>query len=135
MAVRFLMPVHSLRLIFPPSFIKCLPLASILQESGQYLSFQNMQQPSPPQFSVSTLLVHGHSTYCIKLQAFVCFSVSFSGPSSLRTGSLTLITLTYSKSQPLLSTWQTMGKCFWNNGTSTAWCQNLWTAFQIAGKW
>lgn len=100
MVFRLLMPVHFLRLIFPSSFIKCLSLASILQESGQYLSFQNMQQPCPPQFHLSSLLVHGHSTYCIKLQAFVYLFVSFCGLSSSRTESLTLISGTYFKSQP-----------------------------------
>lgn len=97
---RLLKPVHFLRVISPSSFIKCLSLSIIIQESGQCLSFKNMQCPSLPQFSLSTLLVHSHSAYCIKLQTFVYFSISFSGLSSSRTGSLTLIICTHSKSQP-----------------------------------
>lgn len=97
---RSLRPVHFLTVIpHPTSFIKCLSLSSILQESGQCLSFKNMQCPSLPQFSLSTLPVHSHSAYCIKLQAFVYFSISFSGLCSSRTGSLTLIIFTHSKSQ------------------------------------
>lgn len=93
------MPVHFLRLISCPDFIKCLPLSIILQESGQCLSSKNKQYPSLPQFSFSTLLVRGHSTYYIKLQTFV-YSVSCSGLSSSRTGNLTIIMCTRSKSQP-----------------------------------
>lgn len=70
---RLLMPIHFLRPISPSSFIKCLLFSNILQESGQCLSFKNMLCPSLPQFSLSALLVHGHSTYCIKLQTFVYF--------------------------------------------------------------
>lgn len=97
---RLLRPVHFLSVISPSSFIKCLSLSSILHESGQCLSFKNMQCPSLPQFSLSTLPVHSHSAYCIKLQTFVYFSISFSVLCSSRTGSLTLIICTHSKSQP-----------------------------------